>query len=204
MIPYCINHADVESHLRDQLSAHSKKFGDLVHQIRFTNNVNIDEVVPTVNDAYLEDLIGENRFKTCDRTDENEIRYKITTYEKDGGFVVIKDVHGVLHSLFFVIVEERKDARTLTLHMLSVMRKFQGLGLGGMLLDLVDKIAQCCECTKVELYAVNVAHQQIQMYQRRGFLSTGTAEWPQEYISNLMETKRNVIHFNVMQKLLQY
>jgi GNAT superfamily N-acetyltransferase len=199
-----INHTDIESKLRDHVLSHGKKFGTLIHNVRFTNNVPLHEVIECANDAYLEDKIGKDGFKVCDRTNEEEIKYKTTTHEHDGGFVLIRDADGLLHSMFFVIVEQRDDGKYLTLHMLSVLRKLQGCGLGGMMLDLVDQIAKFTGCEKLELYAVNVAKLQIEMYKRRGYAPVGTAEWPTHLLCNLKPEKRffSEIHFLVMQKLL--
>jgi ribosomal protein S18 acetylase RimI-like enzyme len=201
-LAYCIDKQYVESCLESELFERANKFGSLVNSAKFATIDNIDEIVYTVNDAYQDDKYGEERFKTRDRTDEAEVREKMETYEKNGGFVLVRDREGFLHSLFFVIVEERSDCRLLSLHMISVLKKFQGMGLGSLLMSLAEKIAKVCDCKKMELWAVNVGLQQIAMYERRNFVCIETIPWPQVYISHIIPEKRSGLYFLVMVKYL--
>ncbi|KAL0481729.1 mshD [Acrasis kona] len=196
-----IEHDDIQHKLQAHIDNKQK---ELICKIKVTmDSKYADEIAAVMNDAYKDDWTGPQSFKTCDRTNKEDIINMMRSQPNNGAFVLLMDGHERIQSLFFVDFNNVNSQRVMGLHMLSVPKKLQGRGLGSLLMTLSDITAETCSCSSIELTVISQANLIKDMYSRKGFVEYGTKPWPESYISHIQDEKRSEIYFYMMRKTIK-
>ena len=132
------------------------------------------QIADLVNSAYRGDSSKKGWTTEADllggqRTDAQKIQEMIESPTAQIELAIDSTILGCVY------LNTEKD-QTLYLGMLTVNPELQTKGLGKLLLNRVEEIAQEKNCTTIRMTVISVRKELISFYERRGFVLTGEKE----------------------------
>jgi GNAT superfamily N-acetyltransferase len=127
-----------------------------------------EQITVLINDAFR---IAERSFVDQDRIDTAEVR---DLFQK-GSFLITEDNESLIGAVY---IEPREDRTYLGL--LSVDPAKQGTGLGSLLMNAAEQHARTTGSLYMDILIVNLREELPDFYQKRGYVETGTSEFPED------------------------
>ena len=157
--------------------------------VRLASPADAESITIVINNAFR---VAENFFVSRDRLDVEEVHRLLDV----GKFLLIQNASSIIGCVY---VEPRGDREEMPwsrayLGLLAVDPERQLAGLGSRLMEAAEDY--CCKlgCHDMEIRVVNLRHELPAYYHRRGYVETGTEEFPPEIETNVP------CHFILMSK----
>jgi predicted N-acetyltransferase YhbS len=158
-------------------------------KIRIADSSDARSLTSVINDAFR---CAENFFVEKDRLDLEEVHNLLGT-----GKFLLAEYHDAVLGCVYVEPQLTTDGHRAYLGLLSVAPKHQQAGLGSELMNAAEDYCRGLGCRFMDIRVVNLRTELPGYYQRRGYVETGTGEFPPE-----IETKLPC-HFIEMSKPLE-
>lgn len=153
-------------------------------QIRWADAGDVEAIMRVVNVAFRS---AESFFVEGDRIDAE----KLGKMMEKGRFLVAKDAGELLGCVYLELRGERAY-----FGLLAVDPSRQGDGVGRRLIREVEESARAAGCRIMDIQIVSVRSELAPFYRKLGYITTGTAPFPEEVATKLR------CHFIVMSKPL--